>query len=108
LFAPTRYNLFGNYSIYFTQASVIFLFIITRLFCMGDWPVAPTSIFRHRMLRKHPRSFSRASAVYPKQISPNKGFPRHRMSGRHPMSNHNEFHLGNKVGFAIIMSCRGE
>jgi hypothetical protein len=24
------------------------------------------------------------------------------------MSNHNEFHLGNKVGFATIISCRGE
>gem|GEM_PF-5831468 len=25
--------------------------------CRGDRPVAPTSIFRHRMFRKHPMSF---------------------------------------------------
>jgi len=29
------------------------------------------------------------------------------MSGRHPMSNRDEFHLGNEIGSAIIISCRG-
>jgi len=33
---------------------------------------------------------------------------RHRMSGRHPMSNRNEFRLGNEIGFAIVISHRGE
>jgi len=55
-----------------------------------------TDLFRHRMFRKHPMSFGRASTVCSIRISPNKSFPRHRMSGRHPMSNRDEYNWGNK------------
>jgi hypothetical protein len=64
----------SNYSIYSTQASVNFLFIITRLFCRCDRPVAPTSIFGHRMFNKHPMSFCKAIANYFSRIRPNKRF----------------------------------
>jgi len=30
------------------------------------------------------------------------------MSGRHPMSNQNEFGFGNEIGFGIIISCGGQ
>jgi len=36
------------------------------------------------------------------------GTSRHRMSGRHPMSNQNEFRLANEIGFRIIISPGGE
>jgi|GEM_PF-2924294 len=50
-----------------------------------------TDLFRHRMFRKHPMSFCRASTVCSRRISPDEGFPRHRMSVRHPMSNRDEY-----------------
>jgi len=37
-----------------------------------------------------------------------RGFFRHRMSGRHPMSNFDESDLGNEISFAIILPFRGE
>jgi len=43
-----------------------------------------------------------------RRISQNEGFPRHRMSARHPMSNRDEFSWGNEIGFAIIKSRWGE
>ena len=43
-----------------------------------------------------------------RRISQNEGFPRHRMSGRHPMSNRDEFRWRNEIGFAIIKSRWGE
>jgi len=56
-----------------------------------------SEVSRHRMFLKHPMSFCRASTVYPRRISPNKSFPRHRMSGRHPMSNRDEPRWGEQT-----------
>ena len=51
------------------------------------------------MFQKHPMSFGRASAVCSRCISSKKGTSRHRMFGRHPMSNQNEFRLGKRNRF---------
>jgi len=59
------------------------------------------------MFQKNPLFSGRANVFIHRRIS-NISFYRHRMSGRNPMSNRDEFPLGNEIGFAIIISCRGE
>jgi hypothetical protein len=66
-----------------------------------------SEVSRHRMFCKHPMSFCRASTVYPRRISPNKGFPDigcladiRCLTVMNPVRE-------NEIGFAIIKLVRG-
>jgi len=84
---------------------LLFLHIRTFTLCFvrASGPLAPTI--------SQTSDVSKTSDVFPqgyRQLFQSnlteKGDSRHRLSGRHPMSNHNEFRLGNEISFAIIIS----
>jgi len=77
--------------------------ILCPVFRRSDGPLAPYNFPDIGCFKNIRCLLGRASAVCSRCISSSKGFPRHRMSVRHPMSNQNEFGLGNEMGFRIII-----
>ena len=80
---------------------------LTHDYSVGATGRSPLQVFQTSDVSKHPLSFGRAVAFCSSTHFEHKFF-RHRMSGRHPMSNRDEFCLGNEIGFAIIISRRSE